>query len=226
MVIFTLQCHLKIQNNMAANNQKIHGNCKKCFCLKIYLLCPWNDLYMTLSWPWNKPCEGLPQTMSPLLPRCRCLRCFVTWSPCSTRILLTSFCTDVSASTEYDIRGDGCYKRGYHPSKPHIVTIPPWDACWKASQPQYVNCSLVEHSFATKTYGNCKYVFIQYYSWFDPEMTLIWPWPDPAVEPQQRVTPAHVTFSTQVWVPQVLCDLGPVFHTTLIDHFLHWFYCW
>ena len=50
-------------------------------------------------------------------------------------------------------------------------------------------------------------------------MTLIWPWPDPAVEPQQRATPTHVTFSTQVWVPQVFCDLKPMFHNTPIDHF-------
>ena len=153
MLIFTFQCDLKVQNNMAANNQKMHGNCKKCFYSIIYLLCPWNDLYMTCPDPGVNSSKGPPQTMSPLLPRFECFRSFVTWSPCSTTLQLTSFCTDVSADRGCDIRGDGWYKSGVLPFQAtysHSTPPPPRYACCKAFQPQYVRCSLVEHSFATK----------------------------------------------------------------------------
>ena len=135
------------------------------------------------------------------------------------------FALMLRAGTGCDIRGDGWCKSGVLPLQVTYNQCTPYDACWKASQSQYVNCSLVEHSFATKKHMETeKYVFIQYYSWFDLEMTLIWLWADPAVEPQQRATPTHVTFSTQVLVHQVFCDFNPMFHKTPpIDHFLHWF---
>ena len=87
------------------------------------------------------------------------IQVFCDLKPMSYKI---PFCTDVSAGTGCDIRGDGClYKSGVIPLQTTYNHCTPEDACWKAFQPQYVKfCSLVEHSFATKTYGNCKNMFL------------------------------------------------------------------
>ena len=125
-LFFTFQCHLKVQNNMATINQKIYWNCKKCFYSIIYLLCPWNDLYMTLSWPWRRTTiKGNPEPCHLYYPGVGAS--VVLWL--KAHVLQNSnwphFALLLALVQSVIEEGSGDIRVGYYPSKPHIVTVPP-----------------------------------------------------------------------------------------------------
>ena len=117
--------------------------------------------------------------------------------------------------------GSGDIRVVYYPSKPHIVTVhvPVPLGCMLEGFPAKIGqlYSLVEHFPTTKHMGICKKnILIQYFSWFDPYMTLTRPWSSyyPSKGQPQPMSP--LVLDAQLWVSQLLCDFKPTFHKVIM----------
>ena len=147
---------------MATNNQKIHGNCKKGLYSIIYLLCPWNDLYMTLTWPWSKtPVKGNPKPCHLFHPGVDASGVFL-WL--EAHVLQDSnwphFALMLALVQGVIYEGTGDIRVEYYPFQPHIVTAPPRMRVGRLPSHNMSTAALWNTPLQQKIYENCKICFI------------------------------------------------------------------